>query len=75
FCAFANRRRTTIKAHNLVLPSPKFALAHMAISSAHWMAMGAILWLLTPQDVTSPYPLRALLLLSIAGVLVHIPAR
>ncbi|OFE42166.1 hypothetical protein A9Y87_11140 [Salmonella enterica subsp. enterica] len=30
----------TIKGQKLVLPSWKFALAQMAISSANWMAMG-----------------------------------
>ncbi len=41
----------TIKGQKLVLPSWKFALAQMAISSANWMAMGAIIWLLMGQDV------------------------
>src|SRR5690606_38153998 len=49
FCAFAKRRHATIKGQKLVLPSWKFALAQMAISSANWMAMGAIIWLLLGQ--------------------------
>ncbi|MGS9159823.1 UPF0104 family protein, partial [Salmonella enterica subsp. enterica serovar Infantis] len=46
FCAFAKRRHKTIKGQKLVLQSLKFALTHMAISSANWMSMGAIIWLM-----------------------------
>ncbi len=64
----------TIKGQKLVLPSWKFALAQMAISSANWMAMGAIIWLLMGQDVNYFFVLGVLLVSSIAGVIVHIPA-
>lgn len=74
FCAFAKRRHMTIKGQKLVLPSWKFALAQMAISSANWMAMGAIIWLLMGQDVNYFFVLGVLLVSSIAGVIVHIPA-
>jgi len=46
FCAFAKHRHMTIKGQKLVLPSWKFALAQMLISSVNWMVMGAIIWLL-----------------------------
>ncbi|VDZ80001.1 Inner membrane protein YbhQ [Salmonella bongori] len=74
FCAFAKRRHITIKGQKLVLPSWKFALAQMAISSANWMAMGAIIWLLMGQGVNYFFVLGVLLVSSIAGVIVHIPA-
>ncbi|BCU56355.1 lysylphosphatidylglycerol synthase domain-containing protein [Enterobacter kobei] len=74
FCAFAKRRHATIKGQKLVLPSWKFALAQMAISSANWMAMGAIIWLLLGQEVNYFFVLGVLLVSSIAGVIVHIPA-
>ncbi|AEX53459.1 lysylphosphatidylglycerol synthase transmembrane domain-containing protein [Rahnella aquatilis] len=74
FCAFAKRRHMTIKGQKLVLPSFKFALAQMVISSANWMAMGAIIWLLLGQDVNYFFVLGVLLVSSIAGVIVHIPA-
>jgi len=74
FCAFAKRRHATIKGQKLVLPSWKFALAQMAISSANWMAMGAIIWLLLVQEVNYFFVLGVLLVSSIAGVIVHIPA-
>ena len=73
-CAFAKRRHVTIKGHKLVLPSWKFAVAQMVISSANWMAMGAIIWLLLGQEVNYFFVLGVLLVSSIAGVIIHIPA-
>ncbi|WP_134705936.1 YbhN family protein [Rahnella sp. CJA17(1/100)] len=74
FCAYAKRRHMTVKGQKLVLPSFKFALAQMVISSANWMAMGAIIWLLLGEDVNYFFVLGVLLVSSIAGVIVHIPA-
>ncbi|SNY76900.1 lysylphosphatidylglycerol synthase domain-containing protein [Enterobacter sp. CC120223-11] len=73
-CAFAKRRHLTIKGQKLVLPSWRFALLQMLISSANWMAMGAIIWLLLGQQVHYFFVLGVLLVSSIAGVIVHIPA-
>lgn len=73
-CAFAKRRHMTIKGQKLVLPSWKFALAQMAISAANWMAMGVIIWMLIGEDVNYFFVLGVLLVSSIAGVIVHIPA-
>ncbi len=73
-CAFAKRRHMTIKGQKLVLPSWKFAVLQMVVSSANWMAMGAIIWLLIGEDVNYFFVLGVLLVSSIAGVIVHIPA-
>ncbi|WP_142909438.1 lysylphosphatidylglycerol synthase domain-containing protein, partial [Klebsiella pneumoniae] len=67
-------RHMTIKGQKLVLPSWKFALAQMLISSVNWMVMGAIIWLLLGQSVNYFFVLGVLLVSSIAGVIVHIPA-
>ncbi|XNM51940.1 lysylphosphatidylglycerol synthase transmembrane domain-containing protein [Escherichia coli] len=58
----------------LVLPSWKFAFTQMLISSVNWMVMGAIIWLLLGQSVNYFFVLGVLLVSSIAGVIVHIPA-
>ena len=73
-CAFAKRRHMTLRGQKLVLPSWKFAMLQMAVSSANWMAMGAIIWLLIGEDVNYFFVLGVLLVSSIAGVIVHIPA-
>ena len=49
-------------------------MLQMAVSSANWMAMGAIIWLLIGEDVNYFFVLGVLLVSSIAGVIVHIPA-
>ena len=74
FCTFAKHRHITIKGQKLVLPSWKFALAQMAISGTNWMVMGAIIWLLLGQNINYFFVLGVLLVSSIAGVIVHIPA-
>ena len=61
FCAFAKHRHMTIKGQKLVLPSWKFALAQMLISSVNWMVMGAIIWLLLGQSVNYFFVLGVLL--------------
>lgn len=74
FCAFANKRHYSIKGQKLVLPTWKFALAQMAISSLNWMAMGATIWLLMGQAVDYFFVLGVLLVSSVVAVIVHIPA-
>ncbi|MBB3323158.1 MULTISPECIES: lysylphosphatidylglycerol synthase transmembrane domain-containing protein [Atlantibacter] len=73
-CAFAKRRHITIKGQKLVLPGWRFALMQMGVSSLNWMAMGAIIWILLGQDVNYFFVLGVLLVSSIAGAIVHIPA-
>ena len=73
-CAFAKRRHITIKGQKLVLPGWRFALMQMGVSSLNWMAMGAIIWILLGQDINYFFVLGVLLVSSIAGAIVHIPA-
>ncbi|MDJ1653858.1 lysylphosphatidylglycerol synthase domain-containing protein [Raoultella sp. Ech2A] len=73
-CAFAKRRHLTIKGLRLVLPSWRFALLQAALSCANWLVMGVIIWLLLGQEVSYFLVLGALLVSSIVGVVVHIPA-
>lgn len=73
-CGFAKRRHFTIRGQKLVIPSWRFALAQMAISSANWIAMGVIIWLLMGHQANFFFVLGVLLVSSIAGVIVHIPA-
>lgn len=74
FCAFSKRRRWTIKGQKLALPSLRMALFQYAVSSANWLVMGTIIWLLLGQKVDYQIVLGVLLISSIAGVIIHIPA-
>jgi glycosyltransferase 2 family protein len=73
-CAFSKRRRWTIRRQTLQLPSLRMALFQFAVSSANWLVMGAIIWLLLARQVDYPIVLGVLLISSIAGVIIHIPA-
>ncbi|WP_343464588.1 lysylphosphatidylglycerol synthase domain-containing protein [Pantoea sp.] len=73
-CAFAKKRRWTVKGQHLQLPSLRMALLQFAVSSANWMVMGTIIWLLLARQVDYPLVLGVLLISSIAGVIIHIPA-
>jgi len=73
-CVFSRRRSWSIKGHRLALPSLRMALVQFTVSSANWLVMGAIIWLLLMQKVDFPQVLGVLLISSIAGVIVHIPA-
>ncbi|MEN5016237.1 lysylphosphatidylglycerol synthase domain-containing protein [Erwinia sp. Eh17-17] len=73
-CAFSKRRHWTVKGQKLALPSLRMALIQFAVSSANWLVMGAIIWLLLMQKVDFPQVLGVLLISSIAGVIIHIPA-
>ncbi|MDZ7279023.1 lysylphosphatidylglycerol synthase domain-containing protein [Pantoea eucrina] len=73
-CAFAKKRRWTVKGQHLQLPSLRMALLQFAVSSANWMVMGTIIWSLLARQVDYPLVLGVLLISSIAGVIIHIPA-
>ncbi|RPE03798.1 UPF0104 family protein [Candidatus Pantoea deserta] len=73
-CAFSKRRKWTIKRQTLQLPSLRMALFQFVVSCANWLVMGAIIWLLLARQVDYPIVLGVLLISSIAGVIIHIPA-
>jgi len=73
-CAFSRRRKWTIKGQTLQLPSLRMALFQFVVSCANWLVMGTIIWLLLGRQVDYPIVLGVLLISSIAGVIIHIPA-
>lgn len=72
-CHFAHGRMFHLRGHHFRLPSPRLALAQLALASTNWALMGAIVWTLLPS---LPYPLvlATLLLGAVATAIVHIPA-
>ncbi|XBS71786.1 lysylphosphatidylglycerol synthase domain-containing protein [Acerihabitans sp. KWT182] len=73
-CAFAKRRRWVVKGQKLVLPSLSMAGAQLLASCANWLVMAAIIFILLNDKASFPLVLGVLLVSSIAGVIVHIPA-
>lgn len=74
FCTFAKRRRWSVKGQKLVLPSLRMACTQLVVSCANWMVMAGIISILLNNKVDFPLVLGVLLVSSIAGVIVHIPA-
>ena len=73
-CAFARRRELTLRGHEFFVPSLRIALMQLAISSANWLTMGAVLWVLLQQRVDYGHTLAVLLVAAVAGVVTHVPA-
>ena len=72
-CAFSTRRSWTVRGHEIELPSLRMAIAQLGISSAHWLAIAAIPWVLLQGQVGYATVLQVLLIAAIAGVITHIP--
>jgi uncharacterized membrane protein YbhN (UPF0104 family) len=73
-CALAGRRSWTLRGHELVLPSLRFALLQLFMSSANWLLMACAMFTLLEQKIPFPTVLGVLLLAAIAGVITHVPA-
>ncbi|HPU51587.1 MAG TPA: lysylphosphatidylglycerol synthase domain-containing protein [Burkholderiaceae bacterium] len=67
-------RTLTWRGHALTLPGARLALWQVVTASANWALMGAIVWVLLPQQVAFPTALGVLLIAAIAGVATHVPA-
>jgi uncharacterized membrane protein YbhN (UPF0104 family) len=72
--AFAKTRSFRIRGVEIVVPSLRVALAQHGISGIHWMTMAAVPWALLQGQVDYPTALAVMLLASIAGVMLHVPA-
>lgn len=58
----------------MVLPSLRMAVAQLGVSVANWIVMAGIIYILLNDKVGFPLVLGVLLVSSIAGVIIHIPA-
>jgi uncharacterized membrane protein YbhN (UPF0104 family) len=73
-CGLARRRTWTVKGHELSLPSPRFALVQLTVSSVNWLMMAGAMYILLDEQVAYPVVLEVLLVAAIAGVITHVPA-
>lgn len=72
-CARSRTGRFKIRGHELIVPSPRMALAQYAISCAHWMTVAAVIWVLLQGKVDYATALSVLMVGAIAGVITHVP--
>ncbi|UXH76520.1 lysylphosphatidylglycerol synthase domain-containing protein [Roseateles amylovorans] len=73
-CAFSPRRELRLRGHAMVLPGLRLALMQLLVSSANWLTMGVILYVLLQQGVPYGTTLAVLLVAAVAGVIAHVPA-
>ncbi|AMR81852.1 lysylphosphatidylglycerol synthase domain-containing protein [Cupriavidus nantongensis] len=72
-CALWHGRHRTVRDHDIYVPTVRFAALQCALSAAHWMSMGAILYALLHTHATYFTVLGVLLASGLAGVVVRIP--
>lgn len=72
--AFARTRSYRIRGYDVPVPTLRVGLSQLGVSCTHWMFMAAVPWALLQGQVDYPTVLSVLLLASIAGVMLHVPA-
>lgn len=60
--------------HHFTLPGPRLYSAQLALGSANWMVMAAVLYTLLPSGHSYPAVLAVLLTSSLAGLVSRVPA-
>lgn len=73
-CAWSRRRSWQVRGHELALPSLRVALLQLAASSANWLTITGIVYVLLQQQLAYPVVVAVLLVAAVAGVLTHVPA-
>jgi len=73
-CFLSRRREWRWRDHALRLPSPRFALLQVAVSSANWLLIAAILYTVLHERIPYTAALSTLLIAAVAGLIVRVPA-
>lgn len=73
-CTALHGREWTVRGRRLHLPSPGLACVQLAISASNWALMGMAMYLLLGQQVSYGMTLGVLMVASIVGVVMPIPA-
>ncbi len=73
-CAWSPQREWTVRGHDIALPRLGLACVQLALSTANWAVMGAILFVLLQGKVDYPVTLGVLLIGALVGLLSRIPA-
>ena len=73
-CARWHDRAWHLRGHAFKLPSLRMALLQLGLSSANWLTMAALLFVLLQQRIDYPTVLGVLLLAAVAAAVTHIPA-
>lgn len=72
--AFSTRRRWTLRGHEIELPSMSIALLQIALSSASWLTIAAIVHVLMPEPADYVTVAGVLLWSVLANLVIRVPA-
>lgn len=72
-CMFAPGRGVTVRGHRATIPSLRFTLLQLAMSSANWLLIAATIAILLERQIPFTDVLSVLLVAAIAGVITHVP--
>jgi len=73
-CTVYRGRTWKIHHASIATPSPRMALAQIAVATLNWLVIASVLYVLLRGQVDFPLLLGVLMLSSVAGVIAHIPA-
>lgn len=73
-CRFARRRAWSWKRYRLNLPTWRLAALQGIAGASNWSMMALLIYTLLPDSASYPAVLATLLISSIAGVVLHVPA-
>jgi uncharacterized membrane protein YbhN (UPF0104 family) len=72
-CARSRRREWHVRGHHFKLPGARLAAVQVALSSANWALIAAVIWALLPAGVPYGLVLATFLSAAVAALLTHIP--
>jgi uncharacterized membrane protein YbhN (UPF0104 family) len=73
-CARSRRRTWTLRGQDFTLPPLRIALVQAAVSTANWLAIATLMYVLLAGRVPLPTVTAVMLTAAIAGVVTHVPA-
>jgi uncharacterized membrane protein YbhN (UPF0104 family) len=73
WCEVGKKRKMKLPGVTVDLPSARVASAQIGVSMAHWMLIGAVIWMLLPRELPYPVVLGTLLTAAVAGAVIHVP--
>jgi hypothetical protein len=73
-CAFAHGRTWTVRRASFQLPTLSLAAWQLALSTANWLVIASLIYLLLEQRIEYPLLLGVVLLGAVTAAMTHIPA-
>jgi len=72
-CILASGRGIAFKGHAATIPTLRFTLLQLCMSSANWLLIASVIYVLLNRQIPFADVLSVLLVAAIAGVITHVP--